>query len=137
MVFFYFVTMGWIFYISSRENSINQDQHIYIYIYICLWVRTTIISSGWSAASIVAKSEFKEKSELTHVDLPSIPQSGGKMSKGLGGIIIGCQDINSSWHLNWFPMVVTLLGQQYTFSMPPLHTNSGGWKERRKLIGRW
>ena len=30
------------------------------------------------------------------------PQSGGKMSKRLGGII-GCKDRTSSWHLNEFP----------------------------------
>ena len=29
-----------------------------------------------------------------------------------GGIIIGCKDKTSSWHLNGFPVVVTL-GQQY------------------------
>ena len=32
----------------------------------------------------------------------SIPQSGGKMSKCLGGII-GCKFKTSSWHLNGFP----------------------------------
>ena len=43
---------------------------------------------------------FKEKSE--RLDLLSIPQSGGKMSKHLGGII-GCRYKTSSWHLNGFP----------------------------------
>ena len=38
----------------------------------------------------------------THLDLLSIPQSGGKMSKRLGGII-GCKYKTSSWHLNGFP----------------------------------
>ena len=33
--------------------------------------------------------------------LKSIPQSGGKMSKRLGGII-GCKYKTSSWHLNGF-----------------------------------
>ena len=38
----------------------------------------------------------------THLDLLSIPQSGGKMSKRLGGII-GCKDKTSSWYLNGLP----------------------------------
>ena len=42
------------------------------------------------------------KKILTHLDLLSIPQSGGKMSKRLDGII-GCKDKISSWHLNGFP----------------------------------
>ena len=33
----------------------------------------------------------------------SIPQSGGEMSKRLGGIIVGRKDRISSWHLNGFP----------------------------------
>ena len=37
---------------------------------------------------------FKEKSERVYVDLLSIPQSGGKMSKRLGGII-GCKEKTS------------------------------------------
>ena len=37
-----------------------------------------------------------------HLDLISIPQSGGKISKRLGGII-GYKDQTSSWHLNGFP----------------------------------
>ena len=37
------------------------------------------------------------------MELLSIPQSGGKISKRLGGII-GCNDkTSSSWHLNRFP----------------------------------
>ena len=44
---------------------------------------------------------FKEKIR-THLDLLSIPQSGGKMSKRLGGII-GCKYKTSSWHLDGFP----------------------------------
>ena len=35
-------------------------------------------------------------------DLLSIPQSGGKMSKRLGGIV-GCKYETSSWHLDEFP----------------------------------
>ena len=38
----------------------------------------------------------------TRVDLLSIPQSGEKMSKRLGGIK-GCKYKTSSWHLNGFP----------------------------------
>ena len=38
----------------------------------------------------------------TRLDLLSIPQSGGKMSKRLGGII-ACKNKTSSWHLNGFP----------------------------------
>ena len=37
-----------------------------------------------------------------HLDLLSIPQSGGKMSKRLGEIT-GCKYQTSSWHLNGFP----------------------------------
>ena len=40
------------------------------------------------------------------------------MSKRLGGII-GCKYKTSSWHLNGFPMVVTLLGQQYNTGEKP------------------
>ena len=35
-----------------------------------------------------------------HLDLLSIRQSGGKMSKRLGGTI-GCKYKTSSWHLNY------------------------------------
>ena len=40
------------------------------------------------------------------------------MSKRLGGII-GCKYKTSSWHLNGFPMVVTL-GQQYNIGEKPI-----------------
>ena len=52
----------------------------------------------------------KENSER-NLDFLSIPQSGGKMSKRLGGII-GCKDKIASWHLNGFPddNTVTLIG---------------------------
>ena len=44
-----------------------------------------------------------ERKIRTRLDLLSIPQSGGKMSKRLAGII-GCKYNNtSSWHLNGFP----------------------------------
>ena len=43
----------------------------------------------------------KENSER-NLDFLSIPQSGGKMSKRLGGII-GCKDKIASWPLNRFP----------------------------------
>ena len=36
------------------------------------------------------------------LDLLSIPQSGGKMSKRLSGTI-GCKGKTSSWYLNGFP----------------------------------
>ena len=49
----------------------------------------------------MAFTVFKEKSELTHLDLLGIPQSGG-VSKHLGGII-GCKDKTSSWRLIGFP----------------------------------
>ena len=55
------------------------------------------------------KEGFETKSELTHLHL-SIPQSGQKMSKRLGGII-GCKNKTSSWHVNGFPVVVTLSQQ--------------------------
>ena len=42
------------------------------------------------------------KKNLKHLDLLSIPQSRGKMSKRLGGIIV-FKDKTSSWHLNGFP----------------------------------
>ena len=38
----------------------------------------------------------------THLDLLSIPQSRGEMSKRLD-VIIGYKDKTSSWHLNGFP----------------------------------
>ena len=47
------------------------------------------------------KSQYRQK-KLTHLDILSIPQSGGKMSKRLGGII-GCNYKTSSWLLNGFP----------------------------------
>ena len=43
-----------------------------------------------------------KKNQNAPIDLLSIPQSGGKMSKRLGGII-GCKYKTSSWHLNGFP----------------------------------
>ena len=52
------------------------------------------------------------------LDLLSIPQSGGEMSKRLGGII-GCKYKTSSWHLTGSPMVVTLLGQHYNTGEKP------------------
>ena len=42
-----------------------------------------------------------KKNMNASIDLLSIPQSEGKMSKRLGGII-GCKDKASSWHLNGF-----------------------------------
>ena len=54
---------------------------------------------------------------LRHLDLLSIPQSGGKMPKRLGGII-GCKDKTSSWHLNGFPDGVPS-GQQYNTGNKP------------------
>ena len=45
------------------------------------------------------------------------PVRGGEMSKRLGGIK-GCKYKTSSWHLNGFPMVVTL-GQQYNIGEKP------------------
>ena len=49
-----------------------------------------------------------------HLDLLSIPLSGGKMSKRSGGII-GCKDKTSSWHLDGFlDVTVVTLGQQYS-----------------------
>ena len=45
---------------------------------------------------------FKEKIELTHLDLLGIPQPGGKNVKTLRWII-GCKDKTSPWHLNGFP----------------------------------
>ena len=38
----------------------------------------------------------------THLDLLSIPQSGEKMSKRLGGIM-GCKHKTALWHLNGLP----------------------------------
>ena len=55
-------------------------------------------------------SPYKEKTAImvvkkkitTHLDLLSIPQSGGKNVKRLRGII-GFKYKTSSWHLNGFP----------------------------------
>ena len=44
---------------------------------------------------------FKENLNAP-IDLLSIPQSGGKMSKRLGEIV-GCKYKTSPWHLNEFP----------------------------------
>ena len=41
------------------------------------------------------------------------------MSKRLLGRIVGCEYKTSSWHLNGFPMVVTL-GQQYYVEDKPI-----------------
>ena len=58
----------------------------------------------------VLYAAVKENSE-PNLDFLSIPQSGGKMSQRLGGII-GCKDKISPWHLNGFPddSTVTLIG---------------------------
>ena len=45
---------------------------------------------------------LKKYLNASRLDLLNIPQSGGKMSKRLGGII-GCKYKASSWHLNGFP----------------------------------
>ena len=49
---------------------------------------------------LLFKEEYEQRS--MHLDLLSIPQSGGKISKRLGGIN-GCKYKTSSWHLNGFP----------------------------------
>ena len=54
-----------------------------------------------TCALLAGVQVFKEKI-ITHLDLLSIPQSGEKMSKRLGGIE-GCKYKTSSWHLNRFP----------------------------------
>ena len=41
------------------------------------------------------------------------------MSKRLGGIIVGCKDKTSSWHLNEFPDGSNILGQQYNIGEKP------------------
>ena len=53
-----------------------------------------------------------------HLDLLSIPESGGKMSKRLGGIK-DCKYRTPSWHLNGFPYDITL-GQQYNIGEKPI-----------------
>ena len=57
---------------------------------------------------------FKEKSERT---LDLLSTGGEEMSKRLRGIR-GCKYKTSSWHLNGFPMTVTL-GQQYNIGEKP------------------
>ena len=70
---------------------------------------------GWALKSGVdAKSLLREmvlragaqrpflKEKLNPSNLLSIPQTGGKSSKRLGGNI-GCKDKTSSWHLIGFP----------------------------------
>ena len=47
---------------------------------------------------LLTAAVFKEKSE-THLDLLSIPRSGGKMSKRLGGIMVGCKDKDSFYRI--------------------------------------
>ena len=73
----------------------------------------------WSLFSLKANSSYIHNECYIHValyytyyclnknlnasiDLLTIPLSGGKMSKRLGGII-GCKYKTSSWHLNGFP----------------------------------
>ena len=47
-------------------------------------------------------SILKKNLNASRPSVVSIPQSGRKISKRLGGII-GCKDKTSSWHLNGFP----------------------------------
>ena len=59
-------------------------------------VENTIREETRNAVIVVVYRKFR-----THLDLLSTPQSaGGKMSKRLGGIIIGCKYKTSSWHFN-------------------------------------
>ena len=55
-----------------------------------------------AVAACIPLNFFFKRNIRTHLDLLSIPQSGGKMSKRLGGII-GCKHKASSWNLNGFP----------------------------------
>ena len=60
MVFFYLVTTGWIFYISLRENSINQSNYSLTSSVLCILSLDTI------KKTIGAKCQVnKPKSELT------------------------------------------------------------------------
>ena len=52
------------------------------------------------------------------------------MSKRLGGII-GCKYKTSSWHLNGFPIVVTL-GQQHNIGEKPINRHAGTPEKQRK-----
>ena len=62
---------------------------------------------------------FKEKSERMYVNLLSIPQPGGKMSKRLVGIM-GCKYKTSLWHFSRIPDgIIVTLGQQYDTGEKP------------------
>ena len=61
--------------------------------------RCTFVEFPRTALCIRARVQMKIR---THLDLLSIPQSGEKMSKRLGGVM-GCKDKTSSWHLIGFP----------------------------------
>ena len=63
---------------------------LYLFVYTTSWIGNHLAG------------RFVSRKILTLVDLLSIPQSGGKMSKRLGDII-GCKYKTSSWHLNGFP----------------------------------
>ena len=56
----------------------------------------------WSVQLVENTLIVFKRNIWTHLDLLSIPQSGGNMSKRLGGII-GCKYKPSSWHSNGFP----------------------------------
>ena len=66
-------------------------------------IRTALRASLW-------------KKIRTHLDLLSIPQSEGKMSKRLVGGFIGCKGKTSSWHLNGFPNDVNVRLSSRSFS---------------------
>ena len=60
---------------------------------------------------------LKKNLNTSTVDLLSIPQSGGKISKCLGGII-GCKYKTSSWHLNGFPDGRNIGATVYAYPRP-------------------
>ena len=65
--------------------------------------KLSVMMLAFFAGNIIVLYEYVFLRKIwTRLDLLSIPQSGGKMSKRLGGSIIGCQAQASSWHLNGF-----------------------------------
>ena len=78
---------------GARESSMEPDASKHLHQYF----PPAIDFLYYTIVVVVVYRKIK-----TRLDLLSIPQSGGKISKRLGGIK-GCKYKTSSWHLNEFP----------------------------------
>ena len=85
---------------SRRELSLDVSVGVHILLAV---EQSSLESQSRGCAKItILTGSMVFKEIRTHLDLMSIPQSGGKRQNCLGGII-GCKYKISSWYLNGFP----------------------------------